>query len=86
MKPWRAGPACFRPWRRGLGRHGVDCLIVDPLDADGWVEAIRRLSGDEGLRRSLGEQARLRSLEFTWEKVAQRRRIQLLEACRARSI
>ena len=79
-----SGLACIiSPMAAGeIGRPGIDCLVADPLDRDAWVEAIRRLAGDEGARRKLGEQARLRAQEFTWEKVALRRRAQLLEASR----
>jgi glycosyltransferase involved in cell wall biosynthesis len=79
-----SGLACIvSPMAAGeIGRSGVDCLVADPLDTEAWVQAIRRHAGDEGERRKLGEQARLRAQEFTWEKVALRRRAQLQEAFR----
>jgi len=69
-----------------VGRNGVDCLVVDPLDGDGWVEAIRKLAGDPALRRSIGEQARLRAQEFTWEKVGLRRRALFEQHCRRSAV
>jgi glycosyltransferase involved in cell wall biosynthesis len=82
-----SGLACIlSPMAAGeIGRPGVDCLVVDPQDQDGWIASIRRLAGDEALRKSLGEQARLRAQDFTWEKVAGRRRELLLKAYRGRA-
>ncbi len=72
-------PSVLSPMAAGeVARHGVDCLVVDPLDSAGWVDAIRRIAGDPDLRRSLGEQAKVRAQEYTWEKVG-RRRLALLQ-------
>ena len=77
-----SGLACvFSPMAAGaVGRHGVDCLVVDPLDSEGWSDAIRRLAGDPDLRRSLSDQAKARAREYTWDKVGRRRLALLQEA------
>ncbi len=82
-----SGLACIlSPMAAGeIGRPGVDCLVVDPHDQEGWVASIRRLAGDEALRKSLGAQARLRAQDYTWENVARRRRELLLKAYRGRT-
>jgi glycosyltransferase involved in cell wall biosynthesis len=71
-----AGLACVvSPMAAGeVGRHGKDCLVVDPWDEDGWVAAIRSVLGDAALRERLGREAKSRVADYTWEKVARRRR------------
>ena len=54
-------------------RNGVDGIVLDPFDHDGWVEALRKLSEDASLRSRLGESARQRAKEFTFEKTALQR-------------
>jgi glycosyltransferase involved in cell wall biosynthesis len=61
-------------------RDGVDGFVLDPLDQDAWVAALRRLAKDPDLRRRLGRSARDRAAEFTWSKVGQRRLAMLQEA------
>jgi glycosyltransferase involved in cell wall biosynthesis len=77
-----AGLACvLSPMGAGeVGRPGRDCLVVDPADEEGWVGAIRSVVGDAALRERLGREARERAREFTWDRVALRRRAQLEEA------
>lgn len=80
------GLACVvSPMAAGdIVRPGVDGLVVDPLDQEAWVSSIRRLTRDSDLRKSLGEAARLRALDYTWDKVAAQRRALLLKAYRER--
>ena len=61
-------------------RDGIEGIVVDPSDREGWIEQIRRLADDPGLRSRLGEAARLRAQEFTWKRVGERRREQVLAA------
>ncbi len=50
---------------------GVEGLIVDPDDVPGLARALLRLAEDEGLRRTMGEAARLRALAWpTWAESA----------------
>jgi glycosyltransferase involved in cell wall biosynthesis len=62
-----------------VARHGTEALVLDPHDVEAWSEAFRTLAEDAALRRRLGDQARLRAQEFTWEKVGARRRSQILD-------
>ena len=64
-------------------RDGQDGFVLDPLDQDAWVEALRRLSKDPDLRRRMGRSARERAAEFTWKRVG-RRRLALLQEVLAR--
>jgi glycosyltransferase involved in cell wall biosynthesis len=52
---------------------GLACL-VDPFDADGWVQALRALAGDEGLRRRMGAASAASAADFTWRRVGERLR------------
>ena len=55
-------------------RHRTEGLVVDPHDRDQWIEALRLLAKDGDMRRAMGQAGRVRAAEFTWEKVAKRRR------------
>lgn len=52
--------------------NGVNALLYEPGEKRGLVECILRLRRDENLRRTLGEEARLASLNFTWSNNAAR--------------
>jgi glycosyltransferase involved in cell wall biosynthesis len=45
-------------------------LLVDPVDEEGWVEAMGRALGDEQLRRGLVARGLARARRFTWEEAA----------------
>jgi glycosyltransferase involved in cell wall biosynthesis len=53
-------------------RHGVEALIVDPLNADDVADSIAKLAQDGELRVTLGRNAADRALAFTWDKVGAR--------------
>ena len=57
----------------GIGRDGIDGIVISPYDDDAWVEALRKLADNAELRSQFGTSARKRAEEFTWEKVADRR-------------
>jgi glycosyltransferase involved in cell wall biosynthesis len=71
VTPMAAG-ACVR------AEH--DGYVIEPKEADAWVEAIRRLARDTDLRRRFGNAGLRHAQDFTWEKVGQRRRELLLAA------
>jgi len=66
---------------RRVLRDGIEGLVLDPYDRDGWVGAIRQLAADSALRERLGDAARRRAQDFTWDKVGARRRELLLATC-----
>jgi phosphatidylinositol alpha-mannosyltransferase len=51
--------------------HGVEGLLALPGDEEGLAAALLRLLADADLRRTMGEQARLRTKDFGWERVSQ---------------
>lgn len=51
---------------------GDAALKVDPLDVDALAQAMRRISEDEALRRSLRAAGLSRAAEFSWQRTAQR--------------
>lgn len=63
----------------GVVRHDVEGLVHDPRSEDGWIASLRLLARDARLRHRFGTAAAERVQEFTWEKVAGRRR-EALEA------
>jgi glycosyltransferase involved in cell wall biosynthesis len=52
------------------GKHG---WVVDPHETEQLIGALRQLSADGELRRTMGTAGRARAAAFTWDKVAQRR-------------
>ena len=49
---------------------GEDAVLVDPDDVEAIAEGMRRLLGDEGLRRRLSQAGPRRAARFTWEETA----------------
>jgi glycosyltransferase involved in cell wall biosynthesis len=56
-----------------IARDQKDGFVLPDQDLPAWVEGLRKLAADNDLRRHLGEQARVRAGEFTWEKTAAQR-------------
>jgi phosphatidylinositol alpha-mannosyltransferase len=52
--------------------HGVEGLAVPPRNSDKLAEAIITLINDKQLRQQMGNQGRLRALEFDWTRLARR--------------
>ncbi|HEX2827016.1 MAG TPA: glycosyltransferase family 4 protein [Burkholderiales bacterium] len=78
-------PALISPIGAGsVIRDGKEGLVVDPHDEDAWVEALRKLAGDADLRRDMGDAARARAADYTWDKVAARRYRLIKEALGSR--
>lgn len=58
------------PGCREIARAGVNALLVPPDDPDALADAIGRLAGDAGLRRTFGEAGRrLVETEFSADKI-----------------
>ncbi|HEX7897794.1 MAG TPA: glycosyltransferase family 4 protein [Planctomycetota bacterium] len=74
-------PVLASPMAAGeILRDGVEGIVLDPLDQDAWVAALRRLAKDPDLRRRMGRSARERAADFTWQRVGRRRLAMLQEA------
>jgi phosphatidylinositol alpha-mannosyltransferase len=52
--------------------HGVDGLLVPPADKDKLAQALISLLNDEALRKEMGDKGRIKALEHSWERIAQR--------------
>jgi glycosyltransferase involved in cell wall biosynthesis len=57
----------------GFVSHMNGGLIVEPGDIDATILALQTLSKNPTLLKSLGEQAKSLSADFTWKKVGQSR-------------
>jgi glycosyltransferase involved in cell wall biosynthesis len=56
-----------------VGQDGDTGILVPPADPDALAAAIKRLLGDEHLRRKIGEAGRKRiERNFTWEQAAKK--------------
>jgi len=77
-------PVLLSPMAAGdVVRDGVEGFVLDPLDQEAWVEALRTLAKDPDLRARMGRRARERAAGYTWDKVG-RRRLALLRDARER--
>jgi glycogen synthase len=73
LEAWRAGAALVMTNRGGaveFMRDGRDALLVDPLDGEALVGALRRVTGDGALRERLAAAGLARVHEFSWPAVA----------------
>ncbi len=52
--------------------HGVDGLLVPPKDGKVLAQALISLMTNESLRQQMGAKGRLKSLDYSWENIAQR--------------
>jgi glycosyltransferase involved in cell wall biosynthesis len=58
---------------------GDATLLVDPLDMEGWTQAMRQALNDEELRRSLVARGLAQARGFSWERAAR----ELQRLCRS---
>jgi glycosyltransferase involved in cell wall biosynthesis len=68
----------------GVIQNDVNGYIIEPYDADAWVDTLRRLANSGELRERLGAAAQESARRFTWSQVGERRRKLLLELLRNR--
>jgi len=59
-----------------LVRPDCEGEVIDAYDADTWIAAIRRVAGEDGVRRRMSRAAGERSQSYIWPAVAERRRRQ----------
>ena len=52
--------------------HGADGLLVPPANKDKLAQALISLLNDEALRKEMGAKGRIKALEHSWERIAQR--------------
>ncbi|GAB3630734.1 hypothetical protein GCM10027421_00870 [Microbacterium shaanxiense] len=74
LEAWRAGAPLIMTSRGGAAefvRAGEDALLVDPTDRQALASAMRRMLGDEPLRRTMAASGRARLPEFDWARVAE---------------
>jgi glycosyltransferase involved in cell wall biosynthesis len=64
----------------GVVRDGVDGVVLEPHDEEGWIVALRSMAADAEFRARLGNNARSHAEEYLWDRVGKRR----LDALRQR--
>ena len=52
--------------------HGGEGLLVPPKDDKALARSLISLMTDESLRQQMGERAKLKAMEYSWEHIAQR--------------
>lgn len=48
---------------------GLDGFVIEPHDENKWVECMRLLTEDAGLRQKLSQQSKHKALSYTWDVV-----------------
>jgi glycosyltransferase involved in cell wall biosynthesis len=56
-----------------IARDGIEAILLSDNDPDAWAEAITDIAINPDRRHRIGEAARIRAREFTWNQVAMRR-------------
>jgi glycosyltransferase involved in cell wall biosynthesis len=69
----------------GVITDGREGLIIDPHDADRWVDSIRKMFSDAELRMKISRSAHSRAEEYLWDNVGRQRRELLLSALDSRT-
>ena len=54
-------------------QDGINGVVLPDMDIDAWANAIKDIAENKHKRTELGENARVRAQDFTWEKVAEQR-------------
>jgi glycogen(starch) synthase len=73
LEAWRAGTPAIVTSNGGPAefvRHGVDGLVVDPLDTSALAVALETLLEDGQLRERLAREGRERSKAFAWSEIS----------------
>ncbi len=77
LEAWRAGVPVIASSTGGVGEFvhdGVDGVLVDPTDVAGLGSSLRRLVGDNGLRRRLAASGHERVRGYSWPALTRRYR------------
>ncbi len=64
----------------GIINNGHEGLVIDPHDADQWIESIRKVFSDTGYRLSIANHAYRLAGHYLWKNVGRRRAGSLLES------
>ena len=54
-------------------QDGINGIVLPDFDIDAWANAIKDIANNKQKRIDLGEKAKARAQEFTWERVAEER-------------
>lgn len=80
-------PSVLSPMGAGaVARDGLEAIVLEPYNTEAWAETFRRLEADEAFRRTLGENAKRRAAEFSWDLVGGRRMSLLAKVARQREL
>ncbi|CAG0963758.1 D-inositol 3-phosphate glycosyltransferase [Methylophilaceae bacterium] len=76
-----AGLACLVSPMGGGGivEHGKQGLVMDPHDAESWIDALQRVAGDAGLREEFSRNAYQKAPDYLWSQVGKKRAHLLLD-------
>jgi glycosyltransferase involved in cell wall biosynthesis len=67
-------PVITSPMGAGsIVRDGIEGFVVSPHDQQSLIAAMRMLASKPDLRHELGRNAKIRSMDYTWDKVAESR-------------
>jgi len=61
----------------GIIEHGKEGLVIDPHDAQAWIESLKKISEDVAMREIFSKNAHMKAANYLWSKIG-RQRAQLL--------
>lgn len=61
----------------GIVGHGKEGFVINPHDAELWIESLKKISEDVELRKKFSKNAHLKATDYLWSIIG-RRRTQLL--------
>jgi glycosyltransferase involved in cell wall biosynthesis len=62
----------------GVVEHDVEGMVIEPHDADAWVNAIKKIAEDKNMREKYAKNAHNKAPNYLWAKVGQQRTALLL--------
>ena len=57
----------------GVVTHAVEGFVIEPYDAQSWVDALRKITEDTKLRMRLAAAAKSKAPQYIWDTVAKQR-------------
>ncbi len=70
----------------GVIEHGKEGFVIDPFDAQAWVEAIQTISSDIDLRKKFSKNSHTKAKAYIWSNVGNQRAQALLSRIKSSSL
>lgn len=68
----------------GVVTNGDDAIVIEPYDADAWIDSLQKLTEDTQLREKMALKSKRKASYYLWDAVAKRRLNLLTDAIKLR--